>query len=384
MPETEAIVGDVKPADVAAPRTSNERPAPARPAAPRPARKAETPPARSTPRPAPTWPVSVPSGFPTEPNNAPQAAAEPAPAPIENTQVEAARAPEPPPVPEKQFEELVVSANSVIGLQLDGSISSDRAAIEDRVEARVVRDVRVGNDVAIPAGARALGSVTLVERGGKFKERARLGIRFHTLVLADGTRLPITSEAIYRNGDAPGNASAAKIGGGAVAGAILGAIIGGAKGAAVGATAGAGGGTAAVMAGDAQGRDVPVRDRSHRAHPVAGHRHRREARTPALSQHSALAPGPQPEERVLIAEGEHHRKNRAGGGALAQVNKAVKDGWRTPRLFTVSGRYDRPSESEDHHEKTAQRARRRCRHRVCRRPSAPSRSPKKKSRASAT
>jgi hypothetical protein len=32
-----------------------------------------------------------------------------------------------------------------------------------------------------------------VERGGKFKERARLGIRFHTLVLADGTiaRIPL-------------------------------------------------------------------------------------------------------------------------------------------------------------------------------------------------
>jgi hypothetical protein len=242
---------------VAAPRTSNERPAPARPAAPRPARKTETPPARSTPPPAPTWPVSVPSGFPTEPINPPQAATEPAAAPIENTQVEAAQAPEPPPVPEKQFEELVVTANSVIGLQLDGSISSDRAAIEDRVEARVVREVRVGNDVAIPAGARALGSVTLVERGGKFKDRARLGIRFHTLVLADGTRLPFTSEAIYRNGDAPGNASAAKIGGGAVAGAILGAIIGGSKGAAVGATAGAGGGTAAVMAGDAKAATFP-------------------------------------------------------------------------------------------------------------------------------
>ena len=120
-----------------------------------------------------------------------------------------------------------------------------------------MREVRVGNEVAIPAGARALGSVTLVERGGKFKDRARLGIRFHTLVLADGTRLPITSETIYRNGDAPGNASAAKIGGGAVAGAILGAIIGGAKGAAVGATAGAGGGTAAVMAGDAKAATFP-------------------------------------------------------------------------------------------------------------------------------
>jgi hypothetical protein len=257
VPETEAIVGDVKPADVAAPRTSKERPVPARAAAPRPARRADTPPARSTPPPASTWPVSVPSGFPTEPNNAPQAVSESAATPIEGPQVEAARAPEPPPVSEKQFEELVVTANSVIGLQLDGTISSDRAAIEDRVEARVVREVRVGNEVAIPAGARALGSVTLVERGGKFKDRSRLGIRFHTLVLADGTRLPITSEAIYRNGDAPGNASAAKIGGGAVAGAILGAIIGGSKGAAIGAGAGAGGGTAAVMAGDAKAATFP-------------------------------------------------------------------------------------------------------------------------------
>jgi hypothetical protein len=143
----------------------------------------------------------------------------------------------------------VVAADSVIGLQIESAISSERARVEDAIEARVVRDVRVGGAAAIPAGARALGSVMLVERGGKFKERARLGIRFHTLVLADGTRLPITTETIYRQGDAPSNSSAAKIGTGAVAGAILGAIVGGAKGAAVGATAGAGGGTAMVMAG---------------------------------------------------------------------------------------------------------------------------------------
>jgi len=115
---------------------------------------------------------------------------------------------------------------------------------------RVTRDVKVGDRVAIPSGARAIGAVTLVERGGKFKERARLGIRFHTLVLADGTRIPMNTETIFREGDAPGNSSAAKIGGGAVGGAIIGAILGGAKGAAIGATTGAGAGTAAVAAGD--------------------------------------------------------------------------------------------------------------------------------------
>jgi len=160
---------------------------------------------------------------------------------------EAPRAPEP---PQKTFEELVVSADSVIGLQTENRITSETARVEDRIEARVTRDVKVGDRVAIPAGARALGTVTQVERGGKFKERARLGLRFHTLVLADGTRIPMSTETIYRDGDSPVNGSAAKIGGGAVGGAILGAILGGAKGAAIGATAGAGGGAATVMAGD--------------------------------------------------------------------------------------------------------------------------------------
>jgi hypothetical protein len=262
--ETEAIVGDVKPeAKAAAPRTATERAAPARPSSssPRPpARRAETSSVRTNaPASGSAWPVSVPSGFPSD-SGSPQPASEPnaSSAPVaDNQPVEPARVPDPPKAPEKEFAELVVTSNSVIGLQLDGAISSDRASLEDRVDARVVRDVRVGNEVAIPAGARALGSVTVIERGGKFKDRARLGIRFHTLVLADGTRLPITSETIYRNGDAPGNASAAKIGGGAVAGAILGAIVGGAKGAAIGAGAGAGGGTAAVMAGDAKAATFP-------------------------------------------------------------------------------------------------------------------------------
>lgn len=151
---------------------------------------------------------------------------------------------------EVQLEELVVSADSVVGLVLESTISSESARVEDTVEARVGRDVRVGRRVAIPAGSQALGSVIAVDRGGKFKNRARLGVRFHTLLLSDGTRLPVTTETIYRYGDGPSDSSAKRIGGGAVAGAILGAILGGAKGAAVGATAGAGGGTAVVMAGE--------------------------------------------------------------------------------------------------------------------------------------
>jgi hypothetical protein len=166
--------------------------------------------------------------------------------------------PRPPEPPEKTFEEIVVASNSVVGLQTETRISSETARVEDRVEARVTRDVKVGDVVAIPAGSRAIGTVIQVERGGKFKERARLGIRFTSLVLADGTEMSIGTETIYREGEAPGNSSAAKIGGGAVGGAILGAILGGAKGAAIGATAGAGGGAAVVQAGDRSEVTLPA------------------------------------------------------------------------------------------------------------------------------
>ena len=265
--ETEAVVGDTKPTAEALPPVVE----PVKPAAP--AKRAEAAPrtasrdshssasaantprrdrtaASSTPALSSSWPSSQAgtASTPTAPATAAENTSAQRPAEVqEHTVQEPPRAPEP---PQKTFEELVVSADSVIGLQTDNRVSSETARVEDKVEAHVTRDVRVGDRVAIPAGAHAIGNVTLVERGGKFKDRARLGIRFHTLVLADGTHVPISTETIYRDGDAPSTSAAQKVGGGAVGGAILGAILGGAKGAAIGAAAGGGGGAAVVAAGD--------------------------------------------------------------------------------------------------------------------------------------
>ena len=205
----------------------------------------------------------------------PALSADPAPAPVASASsggsmwesrptVQAAvpdqPAPELEPVvpPEPEFIELVVPADAVIGLQLESTVSSDRAKVEDAVDARVTRDVRVGGRVAIPAGSLVHGTVTEVERGGKVRERARLGIRFHTVVLASGDRLSLRTDAITREGASPGRESAAKIGGAAVGGAILGAILGGGKGAAIGGAVGAGSGSAAVMAGERTVVTVPA------------------------------------------------------------------------------------------------------------------------------
>ena len=277
--ETEAIVGRAPAAPTPADQAPAASPAPAPPAPvagpalERSEPRASGTVARSTPvpdvRPTHRRPASVSDSKvppapanPAAPVSAPTArtgadtanatpVAEPLPEPV--------RVPEAPPAPPvPQFEEVVLPASSVVGLQVDTPLSSERARVEDRVDARVTRDVTSGGRVAIPAGSRVLGSVTLVERGGKVKERARLGVRFHTLVLADGREVPLRTEAIFREGDSPANESARKIGGAAVGGAILGAIMGGGKGAMVGGAAGAAGGSAVVMAGDRNAATLPA------------------------------------------------------------------------------------------------------------------------------
>jgi hypothetical protein len=165
---------------------------------------------------------------------------------------------EPPPPPRPQFVEVVVPASAVVGLQVETSVSSETARVEDRVEARVTRDVFADGRVAIPAGTKVIGDVVVVERGGKMKDKARLGVRFHTLVMADGDNVTLRTDGIFREGASPGAESARKIGGAAIGGAILGAILGGAKGAAIGSATGAAGGGAVVMAGDRNPATLPA------------------------------------------------------------------------------------------------------------------------------
>jgi hypothetical protein len=247
--QSEAIVADARARETVAPAPVERT----RVAAPRAGARTAREPQWTT---GPTPPFDQGSGRPEQRRGAEAIPVDdPAPA------IEAAHVsdPEPPPVeaPAPQFEELVVEADSVVGLQVETNVTSEQARVEDEIVARVTRDVRVGDRVAIPAGSKAYGEVTLVERGGRLKDRARLGIRFTSVVLADGTLVPLETETIYREGPAPGGGSAARIGGGAIGGAIIGGILGGTKGATIGGAVGAGGGTAAVMAGGRNPATLP-------------------------------------------------------------------------------------------------------------------------------
>ena len=271
--ETEAVVTPPAPSTSSvALVTSSVAPTPTRPAAapgaavprrerPAPRASASTP---QTPAPARSQsadrlePAARPEAAATESTNTPSAtttrptAEEPSSAPPATVSAEA-------PIPaQPQLEQLVIPSSSVIGLRVETPLSSERTRVEDRVEARVTRDVLADGRVAVAAGTRAIGSVVLVESGGKMRDRARLGVRFNTLVLDDGTEVPLNTETIYREGESPSTESTRKIGGAAIGGAILGAIIGGKKGAIVGSATGAAGGAAVVMAGDRNPATLPA------------------------------------------------------------------------------------------------------------------------------
>jgi hypothetical protein len=249
---------DLSPRRESAPRPSRVAiPPAARPRATTPARAGEgetrsarnsAPPPAAAPAPAP----AVGGMWETRPTITPDSATSSSSA-LEDVEPEA-----PPPPPAPEFLDLTVPSDAVVGLQIERTITSETARVEDRVEARVTRDVRVGDRVAIPAGSVVQGSVMEVDRGGKVKERARLGIRFHTIVLSNGNRLDIRTDAVVREGSSPAKESAAKIGGAAIGGAILGAILGGGKGAVIGGATGAAGGTAATMASERNAAVLPA------------------------------------------------------------------------------------------------------------------------------
>lgn len=150
---------------------------------------------------------------------------------------------------------LHIPAGTTLPIVLDSYIASDSSRIEDTVRAKTRSAIRVGGDVAIPAGSTLVGHVTSVQRSGRVKGRARIAVRFDQLIVAGtGERVTISTSAFARQAAATKARDARTIGIPAAGGAAVGALVGGKKGAAIGAAAGGGGGTAVVLS--TRGREV--------------------------------------------------------------------------------------------------------------------------------
>jgi hypothetical protein len=227
-------------------QSTTEGPPPAAEPAPQaaPAEPAPAPPAAAAP---------APSARPAAPPSRPRAAAEPAPPLRNSASTPVVREPAAPPKPTAH--EVTVRSGTELPLELLTTLSTETAAVEDEVRARLKQAVVVNGETVVPNGATLIGSVTEVERAGRVKGLAHLAIRF-TEVTYSGERHRINTAPLTFQGEATKSEDATKVGAGAGIGAVIGGILGGGSGAAKGAAIGGAAGGGAVLA--TRGKDVEL------------------------------------------------------------------------------------------------------------------------------
>lgn len=154
-----------------------------------------------------------------------------------STAQRARNVPPPPPPP------LVIPAGTHISIRTDVALGSKISQDGDTFTATVARPIVVDGQTAIPAGARASGTVVDAKPLGRFKGGAHLELRLET-VRVNGGVYQIHSNGLERAEAGKGKRTAGFIGGGAGLGALIGGIAGGGKGALIGGLVGGGAGTA--------------------------------------------------------------------------------------------------------------------------------------------
>jgi len=143
--------------------------------------------------------------------------------------------------------ELRVPAGAEVMVRLEDALSSRTAHREDRFEASILGPLRVGNAIAVPAGARARGVVRSVQPAERGTQGGRLELEFDSLYV-DRQRLELRGRVVSID-DNTGSDRAKKAGLGAVLGGVVGGVLGGSKGAVIGVIVG-GGGAVAASKGD--------------------------------------------------------------------------------------------------------------------------------------
>ena len=137
-----------------------------------------------------------------------------------------------------------IPAGTAVPVTLLAQIDSEHNEVGQSWTGRVTRDVVVGGQVVIPAGAAVSGVVIAMDEGDENEGNGSITIEARSIETTAGTRSiasgPISGGHSYADQGFPAKETAI----GAGAGAAIGAIVGGKKGAAIGAAAGGMGGAA--------------------------------------------------------------------------------------------------------------------------------------------
>jgi len=141
----------------------------------------------------------------------------------------------------REREPIVVPARTMVTVRLGSALGSKVSRSGETFTGSVARDVRVGDEVVIPRGAKVSGTVTDAKPLGRFAGGAELQVRLDSIDL-HGAELPVRTEVQTFSAKGKGKRTAVMTGGGAALGGIIGGLAGGGKGAAIGLAAGGGAG----------------------------------------------------------------------------------------------------------------------------------------------
>ena len=164
---------------------------------------------------------------------------------------------------------IIIPADTRIPVITKNQISTRTAYVGQAVYCETTFPIAVDNQIVIPIGTYVKGSVTQVLRAGRIKGKARLGLRFDSLIFPSGETLSLRSalsaaatrgnedfdreEGRVKGAGTKGKDARAVVVTGAQ-GALIGAIVGRGKGAAIGGGAGAAVGLASALF--RRGKDV--------------------------------------------------------------------------------------------------------------------------------
>jgi hypothetical protein len=137
-----------------------------------------------------------------------------------------------------------IPAGTAVPITLLAQVDSEHNEVGQSWTGRVTRDVVVGGQVVIPAGAAVSGVVVAMDEGDRNEGNGSISLEARSIETTSGTRsiasAPVSGGHSYADQSFPAKETAI----GAGAGAAIGAIVGGKKGAAIGAAAGGMGGAA--------------------------------------------------------------------------------------------------------------------------------------------
>jgi type IV secretion system protein VirB10 len=156
-------------------------------------------------------------------------------------------------------EPIVIPAGTVIPISLTSRVSTKHAKDGDGVYGKTIFPITINNRIVIPEGSNVRGRISEIRRPGRVKGKGELSLSFQTLVLPNGTTLPIYTSlgsaggVAERRGEATVQGDSSKgedaktVGRTAGTGALIGVIADRGNGAAIGGGVGAAAGAAAVL-----------------------------------------------------------------------------------------------------------------------------------------